>query len=130
MDTVITELADTYPTYLILATHSIAPEARRSNVLFTPDIITTDADNNLCENSYFSTKCDIIIGRESGPSMFAWVKDNTETSKKQLFIAISFSQPFLSLGPYLCESKRCVRLTKFEPVVQVVKNYAAFFQKK
>jgi hypothetical protein len=54
------------------------------NTFKTQEII----DNNACdlnENSYLSTKCDIIIGRASGPHAFAGVYDNFMDENKIIY---------------------------------------------
>jgi hypothetical protein len=60
----------------------ISNKLNHPNIYYTNDIIdTTDGDLN--EIGYMSTKCDIIIGRASGPYCFAHNKstlyDNTKT---------------------------------------------------
>lgn len=70
------------------------------NVILSKDIIkSTEFDLN--ENSYLSTKCDIIIGRNSGPYIFSMVVENVLTNKKQDIIDIS---RFPDLSSFLNES--------------------------
>ena len=54
------------------------------NTFYTRDIINYDGCD-LNENSYLSTKCDIIIGRASGPHAFAGVYDNFMDENKIIY---------------------------------------------
>jgi hypothetical protein len=60
------------------------------NIFYTNDIIKSD-DCDLLEISYLSTKCDIIIGRSSGPYTYCMVKENFYNVDK-LFIGISYNE--------------------------------------
>jgi hypothetical protein len=55
----------------------------KENVFYTTDIITGFNNFDLNEISYLSTKCDVIIGRSSGPYSFSIVKENILNSKKK-----------------------------------------------
>jgi hypothetical protein len=58
-----------------------------NNLIYSADIINIDG-NDLLENSYLSTFCDIIIGRNSGAYTFANNKENL-LNKNKKFISIS-----------------------------------------
>jgi hypothetical protein len=60
---------------------------RKPNVFYTSDIIKIKG-SDLLEISYLSTKCNVIVGRASGPVCFAHVKDNYK-DKNKVLIAIS-----------------------------------------
>lgn len=47
--------------------------------------------NNLLEISYISTKCDVIIGRASGPYCFTHIKENIKNPNKN-FIGFSYGE--------------------------------------
>lgn len=70
----IEDVAIAHPDVLFLATErgGLRPH---NNVVYTADIITLD-DTDLCECSYVSTQCDVVIGRGSGPYTFAYVAEN------------------------------------------------------
>jgi len=57
-----------------------------TNINFTQDIF--NLPNDLNEISYLSTRCDTIIGKNSGPFMFTHVKDNINNLDK-IFLAMS-----------------------------------------
>jgi len=57
----------------------------QSNVIYTDDIITT-IGGDLNEIGYLSTKCDIIVGRASGPFCFAHNKDSLYDNKKTFIV--------------------------------------------
>jgi hypothetical protein len=65
-------VAQTFPDILFLVTS--AADIKRDNVIFTSDIIQAGFDLN--EISYLSLFCDTHIGRNSGPHVFAQVKEN------------------------------------------------------
>lgn len=60
---------------------------RKPNVFYTSDIIKINGCD-LLEISYLSTKCDVIVGRASGPVCFSHIKDNFN-DKNKVLIAIS-----------------------------------------
>lgn len=61
-------------------------DINKDNVFFTDDIIEEKPD--LCEISYLSKHCDLIIGRESGPFAFCYILDNFQRDVNM----ISFSR--------------------------------------
>ena len=58
-------------------------EFNLDNVIFSKDVIKSTGRDDLVENSYLSTKCDILVGRASGPSAFSIVVENVLSDKKQ-----------------------------------------------
>lgn len=48
----------------------------RNNIIYTKNIIHKKNGSDLNENSYLSTKCDMIIGRSSGVHTFSLVQEN------------------------------------------------------
>lgn len=81
---IINTLSIEYPDFLFLTTTHI--DITNKNVLFTENITNTKTD--LLYISYISTKCDMIIGRTSGPYCYSQVKENLMNPNK---IFISFS---------------------------------------
>ncbi len=63
------------------------PIINKENVIYIDDI-TKNIECNLNEISYISTKCDYIIGRNSGPHTFSYTKSNMLDENKSF---ISFS---------------------------------------
>jgi hypothetical protein len=57
--------------------------------LFASEIIKKENGSDLNEISYLSTKCNVIIGRASGPFTFAINRQNIEDPNK---ILLSFSK--------------------------------------
>jgi hypothetical protein len=68
---------------------------RHKNVVYFKDIV--EKDDNLNEISYLSTKCNIIIGRNSGPHTFCYVEDNMNRAAS--FVSFSYRWwPFYDMG--------------------------------
>lgn len=101
MQEIISSLASKYENIDFICTKKI--ERRYQNIHFTDDIIRDDDEfrgenpfwndrsKNTCdlnEISYLSTKCDVIIGKNSGPFVFCETKENFKDSTK---IIVSFS---------------------------------------
>lgn len=68
----------------------------RDNVFNVSDILGDCGGCDLNEISYLSTKCDILIGRYSGPHTFCYVKENLTNPSKKF---ITFSMPSTLYGP-------------------------------
>jgi len=95
----------------------------KNNVISSKIIIGYELDNDLNENSYISTKCDIIIGRESGPYFFSYVVENVISEKEQIIIQISYVKPFLNEN-YYNKQKNMYRLnntSSFIPLFEKIK---------
>ena len=84
MKSVIEELAARRPRDSFICTSQF--ETNCSNIYFTNDIFNLDGDIN--EIAYLSTKCKTIVGKNSGPFMFAHVKDNINDPSKS-FVSLS-----------------------------------------
>lgn len=91
------------------------------NVIMSKDIIKSDGKDDLNENSYISTKCDVVIGRESGPYSFAHVKENTSSDKKQIFIVSSYIRPFF-YPSYYNENKKLYHTNNFAVNIEAIKS--------
>jgi len=79
LDQMIDVVSDLYPEIIFYVTDKI--NVNKNNIIFTSDV--TNVLPDLLEISYISTKCNIIIGRGSGPYSFSIllqnVKDETKT---------------------------------------------------
>lgn len=92
MDRVIGEISKNKDNLIIIANDS---NFKDTNVIESKDIIGSKGIDDLNENSYLTTKCDVIIGRESGPYFFSYVKENTSSDLYQRIIVSSNVMPFL-----------------------------------
>ena len=91
-DPIIDELARIFPDIMFFVTNitGLYSTNKHLNVLFVPDIIGKCDGCDLNEISYLSTKCDVLIGRNSGPHTFSYVTENLLNPQKKF---ISFSAP-------------------------------------
>jgi len=72
-DPIIDNISNKYKKFLFIITNET--NIKKSNVVHVNDIINKKYDN-LVDIGYLSTKCDIIIGRASGPFCFSHITDN------------------------------------------------------
>lgn len=115
MDATIETLAQRYPRDVFVCTARF--ETALENIAFTDDIFGLDNDIN--EIAYLSTKCATIVGKNSGPYMFAHVKDNIFDENKA-FVSLSHRAsdcyPFgiegLSCQYYHCSSDEEANVTQ------------------
>ena len=77
---ILTHLSSKYKNCLFIYTANLIVP-RESNLIITNSIIKKEGVD-LNEISYLSLKCDIIIGRESGPFCYTRVKENYLNDKK------------------------------------------------
>jgi hypothetical protein len=94
----ITILACKYREYSFFITNDLNMNNLRglNNVYLCKDIINID-ENDIVETSYFSTFCDVIIGRASGVYSLSVEKTNIITKPKK-FICISHTERDKDLG--------------------------------
>lgn len=71
---IIEMIAMTFPEITFIITSPA--DVQKDNIFFTSDIIRTDDGFDLNEISYLSLFCDTHIGRNSGPHVFAQVREN------------------------------------------------------
>lgn len=64
-----------------------------SNIIYTDDIIKKNSNNDLNENAYISKYCDVIIGRGSGASSFAFNVDNVMNKNIKFIYFCNFVDP-------------------------------------
>lgn len=82
MDPMILRLAEKHKSCDFYSTQKI--QTSLPNVFDVNEIIGVHNKSNLNEISYLSTKCNIIIGRASGPYCFASVKENLYDADKSI----------------------------------------------
>jgi hypothetical protein len=87
-DRMIEVMADTYPNIAFYVSNKT--NIYRDNVKYVPDILGECGGCDLNEISYLSTKCKILIGRNSGPHTYSYVLENILSPNKTF---ISFSPP-------------------------------------
>jgi hypothetical protein len=91
MNTLIEKLAEQFPDIEFYLTNQELPIIKNYQNIFYIDTIINKPPFNLNEISYFSTFCDCIIGRGSGPFSFCEIEENIN----KLWISITFPH----LGP-------------------------------
>ena len=97
----ILKISNRFKNCLFILTEKLNCEhIKNDNVIFSSQIIGSNGLDDLVENSYLSTKCDILVGRNSGPSTFAVVIENVLTDKKQDIIHMSQTCPLLKQSYY------------------------------
>jgi hypothetical protein len=77
-------------------------DSELNNIVFTDDIFQQECDIN--EIAYLSTKCTLIVGKNSGPYMFTHIKENIIDSSK---IFISLSHNYSDSYPWQCKGIGC-----------------------
>lgn len=83
---VVDNLSDKYEDILFVLSNKDGKILDKKNVKYFCDIINIKPDFN--ELAYFSTYCDVIVGKPSGPYTFTMIKENFLDEKKT-FITIS-----------------------------------------
>lgn len=83
MTALIIRLAFHFPDILFFVTQSLG-ESSLINVIDANTMVSPRLNSNLMELSYLSTFCDVLIGRNSGPHVFTWTKENCATNKANI----------------------------------------------
>lgn len=86
MDDAIIKLARQFPTVAMIVTNEIINEKLPKNVFYTSDFLLKLFD--LPEISMFSSYCNIIVGKNSGPYTYAHTKKNI-LDKDKTFVSFS-----------------------------------------
>ena len=89
----IDRLAAAFHDVLFIPTN--ATGIQRGNVIHSPQIIRK-AGNDLNENGYLSTFCDVIVGRSSGAYTFCLNRTNVQSART--FVAFTLRQAETALG--------------------------------
>jgi len=118
MDRVIGEISKNKDNLIIIANDS---SFKDTNVIESKDIIGSEGIDDLNENSYLTTKCDVIIGRESGPYFFSYVKENTSSDLYQKIIVSTNIRPFLG-ERYYNPNKKVVHISGFLNKIDEIKK--------
>jgi hypothetical protein len=84
-DIIIEKLANDFPNILFILSNE--SKIVKNNTIMSKDIILSK-ENDLNENAYISTFCDIIIGRYSGTYTFSIIKENILSEKIQKLLCI------------------------------------------
>lgn len=82
MNSIVNKLSDKYKESLFFITQDL--KNKNENVYYTGDFIK-NVDNDLHEISYLSTKCNIIVGRNSGPMCVCLTKENLFDKNKIVY---------------------------------------------
>jgi len=98
----IEEFAEKHPDDMWICTASF--ETELPNIVFTDDILSGVQGGDINEIAYLSTKCNLIVGKNSGPFMFTHVRDNMWDDKK-VFVALSHRAS--DCYPYNCNGIGC-----------------------
>jgi len=83
MDYIIDDLSTKFKDYLFIISNNT--KIKKDNIIESKEIIQLN-DNDLNENAYLSTYCDVIFGRLSGTHSFSINKANFITENKQIFV--------------------------------------------
>ena len=85
MSPLIAKLVNKYPGILFFVTSDINFDeldlAYTQNIINANTLTKDGLDSNLNELSYLSTFCKVIIGKNSGPQVFSWTKENCFSDK-------------------------------------------------
>jgi len=87
-DPIILELSRTFPDIMFYISNK--SNVVGDNIIYVSGLLGDCNGNDLNEISYLSTKCDVLIGRNSGPHTFSYVSENMLNRDKKF---ISFSAP-------------------------------------
>ncbi len=90
MTDLILRLAWRLPTTTIFITQSL-PCTLPKYVVDANSLVSPELDSNLVELSYLSTFCNLIVGRNSGPHVFAWTKKNCMSDKMNLTLTYNIN---------------------------------------
>lgn len=102
MQNIITSLAEQYPDKQIVCTAKFTTET--PNIRFTDDIFSSTTNGDLNEIAYLSTCAEMIIGKNSGPYMFAHTRDTMFNPDIKF---LSLSQRPTDSYPYSCDGFNC-----------------------
>ncbi len=105
MKAVIENLATKYQSDVFVCTAKF--DTDMTNIHFTDDIFADVEGGDLNEIAYLSTKCSTITGKNSGPYMFAHVKENIFDEKKAF---VSLSHRASDCYPYGLDGLGCIYL--------------------
>ena len=117
MDNMIKLLSTKHTDILFLVSNKTSINS--SNVIQTSDIIKLN-DNDLCENGFITTFCDIIVGRNSGAQTYSLLKDNIITDKSQIHINNSNTDLRFGLGNLWNNNKKVINTLDYNNIINIV----------
>ena len=84
------QLSTTFPDHTFIYTEKFSLEnfANPANIYFTDDINCGVENGDLNDIGYISTRCKLILGKNSGPFMFAHTRDNL-MDREKTFISVT-----------------------------------------
>lgn len=88
MENVLEQLCHDYPNIDFVCTSKFENSFGATNLYFTDDIFAEVADGDINEIAFLSTRCSMIVGKNSGPFMFTHVKENVLDPNKT-FVSLS-----------------------------------------
>lgn len=89
-DNVISTLSHSFPNYTFYVTNT--SNIINENIVHLYNRTKSFVGGNLNEISYLSTKCNVLMGRNSGPHTFCYVKENL-FDHKAIFVSFSDKSP-------------------------------------
>lgn len=111
-DPIINYLAINFPDILFIISNQTS--VVNHNVINSANIIQ-EQENDLCENAYLMTHCDVIIGRCSGTFTIGLIKENLISNKKQTWVGVCSINPKFGIEEFLNENKKFYWLQIYEP---------------
>jgi hypothetical protein len=90
---IIKDIATQHSDKYFLLTNVENKKINLPNIIYTEDIIKNKLNNDLNENAYISKFCDVIIGRGSGASSFAFNVDNIMNKDIKFIYFCNFVDP-------------------------------------
>lgn len=86
MNDIVEQLSHDYPTISFVCTTKFdTSNFVNKNVFFTDDIFANTPNGDINEIAFLSTKCEMIVGKNSGPFMFTHVRENFLSEEKAFF---------------------------------------------
>lgn len=96
MTPIIYDIAKNHPDKLFILSNKDTCTLNLPNVEYSSDIINKTTGNDLNENSFLTTFCDVIIGRASGAFSYAWTRQNMLERQVKF---ITFCTPSVVINP-------------------------------
>ena len=85
MEDVLEQLCADYKDIAFVCTSKFDNTFNAPNLYFTDDIFANVQEGDINEIAFLSTKCELIVGKNSGPFMFAHLKENVFDPNKTFF---------------------------------------------
>lgn len=85
MEDVLEQLCHDFPDISFVCTSRCNNNKNAPNLFFTDDIFANVVDGDINEIAYLSTRCELIVGKNSGPFMFTHLQENVFDPNKTFF---------------------------------------------